>query len=163
MQIQSEKWAAIRLIAFDFDGVFTDNTVWIDQNGVESVRCWRGDGIGLKKLRSRKIKAVVISTEKNPVVSIRMKKLNLPCYQGVADKYQVLDELRRSADIEWNQVAFMGNDINDSSCLRVAGLSIVVNDAHPQVKEIADYITRSPGGFGAVREVCDIFEEINHA
>ena len=78
--------STLRLVAFDFDGVFTDNTVSVDQNGIESVRCWRSDGIGLERLHSIGINTIIISTETNPVVSARAKKLKITCIQGVQDK-----------------------------------------------------------------------------
>ena len=76
----------VEFVVFDFDGVFTDNTVYVDQNGVESVRCWRGDGLGLEMLRKRGVELAVVSTETNPVVAARCKKLNLRCVHGVTNK-----------------------------------------------------------------------------
>jgi 3-deoxy-D-manno-octulosonate 8-phosphate phosphatase (KDO 8-P phosphatase) len=150
----------IKLIAFDFDGVFTDNTVYISQEGIETVRCWRGDGIGLSKLRRRGLDLIVISTETNPVISIRCKKLNLPCLQGVEDKRAALNEVISEKGLTFDQVAFVGNDINDAACLDVVGLPIVVKDAHEDVLQYALYHTDRPGGYGAVREICDMFDAI---
>jgi 3-deoxy-D-manno-octulosonate 8-phosphate phosphatase (KDO 8-P phosphatase) len=148
----------VRLIAFDFDGVFTDNAVYVDEKGRELVRCWRSDGLGLKKLKSLDIRAVIISTEKNPVVSRRAAKLKVECIQGVEDKERTLSEIARKEGIDFGQIAYVGNDINDLACLRAVGLPIVVEDAHPAVVPFAKYRTRIKGGNGAVREICDLFE-----
>lgn len=150
----------LRLIVFDFDGVFTDNAVYVFEDGREAVRCWRGDGLGLQRLRELGIEACVLSTEKNPVVARRAQKLGLPCVQGVADKLASLKALTRERQVDMSEVAFMGNDINDRDCLAEVGLPIVVADAHPAVTALARYRTARPGGHGAVREVCDLIDEI---
>jgi 3-deoxy-D-manno-octulosonate 8-phosphate phosphatase (KDO 8-P phosphatase) len=150
----------IRLLAFDFDGVFTDNAVYVDESGRESVRCSRGDGFGLKKLRELGIEMIIISTETNPVVGARAEKLKLPCWQGVEDKRAVLLELMRERGLNASQVAFMGNDINDLECLDMVGLPVVVEDAHPDILPSARYRTRARGGYGAVREVCDLIHRV---
>lgn len=151
---------AIKLVLFDFDGVFTDNMVYVAQDGSESVRCYRGDGIGLSKLRKLGIETAVISTENNPVVSARCRKLNLPCIQGCEDKRAALDKILADKKVTLNQVAFVGNDINDLPCLTCVGLPIVVQDAHSDVLPYAFYRTTQCGGCGAVREVCDLIERL---
>jgi 3-deoxy-D-manno-octulosonate 8-phosphate phosphatase (KDO 8-P phosphatase) len=148
--------ARIRLVAFDFDGVFTDNTVYVSESGEESVRCWRGDGLGLQKLTSRGIDSVIISTETNAVVSMRAKKLKSLCFHGVPDKLKELKRVVAEKGIDLADTAYVGNDINDADCLGAVGFAVVVADAHPEVMGLAHYITRMPGGRGAVREVCDL-------
>lgn len=155
MPAGAEAAAAVRLVVFDFDGVFTDNTVWTDDQGRESVRCWRSDGLGLKKLRELGIPAWVLSTEENPVVARRCEKLKLPCRHGLARKEDALRDLAAELGIPLAEVLFVGNDINDEGCLRIAGTPVVVSDAYPEVVPLAKFRTRTPGGFGAVREVCD--------
>jgi YrbI family 3-deoxy-D-manno-octulosonate 8-phosphate phosphatase len=150
---------ALRLIAFDFDGVFTDNAVFVDENGVESVRCWRGDGLGLSALRKLGLELVVISTEVNPVVSARCKKLKIECRQGCDDKIGTLEDIAKAAGCTLEEAAFVGNDVNDTACLRAVGLPIVVADSHPHVVSLATYVTREKGGRGAVREVCDLIQQ----
>ena len=147
--------AGIRLMVFDFDGVFTDNTVWTDSSGNESVRCWRGDGLGLERLRELAIPTWVLSTETNPVVERRCAKLGVPCRQGLRVKHEALLEVAADEGVALEHVAYVGNDINDAECLRLVGVPIIVFDAHPDVVPLARYRTRTPGGFGAVREVCD--------
>ena len=149
----------IRLIAFDFDGVFTDNMVYVFEDGSEAVRCFRSDGIGLQKLTKLGIETVIISTEANPVVSARAQKLKIRCFQNCEDKRETLENVAREFGISLNEVAFVGNDINDRSCLTCVGLPIVVQDAHPDVIPLAAYRTRAHGGHGAVREICDLFEQ----
>ena len=154
---------AVRLLVFDFDGVFTDNMVYVFEDASEAVRCFRSDGLGLSKLRRLSLDMVIISTETNPVVSARARKLRLPCVQGVEDKRAALDQLAHEKGLELSQVAFVGNDINDLPCLEAVHLAIVVQDAHPDVIPFAHYQTRTPGGHGAVREVCDLFARVKGA
>jgi YrbI family 3-deoxy-D-manno-octulosonate 8-phosphate phosphatase len=158
--ILQEAIRKIRLIAFDFDGVFTNNMVYVLQDGSEAVRCNRSDGIGLQKLNKMGIETVIISTESNPVVSARAQKLKIRCFQNCEDKRKTLENLAREYDISLDEVAFVGNDVNDLPCLDCVGLPIVVNDAHPDVVLTARYQTRSRGGNGAVREICDLVEAI---
>lgn len=149
----------IRLVVFDFDGVFTDNTVYVFEDGREAVRCFRGDGLGLRKLEQVGVSAMIISTEVNPVVSARSRKLGIPCVQNCSDKRAALEAIVQEQHCSLDQVAFVGNDINDASCLQIVGLPIVVSDAHADVLALARYRTRTPGGLGAVREVCDLFAQ----
>jgi len=146
----------VRLVAFDFDGVFTDNTVYVSESGEESVRCWRGDGLGLQKLSAQGIDSVILSTEVNAVVSVRAKKLKSACLSGLTDKLRELTRLVAEKGIDLADTAYVGNDINDADCLRAVGLAVVVADAHPEVLGLAHYVTQVRGGRGAVREVCDL-------
>lgn len=151
--------AGVRLVAFDFDGVFTDNTVYVAQDGSESVRCWRSDGLGLRALESLGIALVILSTEANPVVAARAAKLRVPCFQGLHDKLAEFQRVAGEAGVRQEQVAYLGNDVNDAGCLRWAGVPVVVADAHPAVVPLAAFRTLLPGGRGAVRELCDLIEE----
>ena len=150
----------IQLVAFDFDGVFTDNMVYVLQDGSEAVRCNRSDGIGLQKLKKLGIKTVIISTESNPVVSARAQKLNIQCFQNCEDKCQTLTKVAQEFGIALDEIVFVGNDINDRECLMCVGLPMVVQDAHPDVIPLAAYRTEAGGGHGAVREICDLFEQV---
>ena len=107
------KFSQLKFLAFDFDGVFTDNRVISDQFGNESVICSRSDGIGLTKLNNLGISTLVISTEKNPVVTKRCEKLKIRCMQGVNDKKDVFENFCSEANINLKDTAFVGNDIND--------------------------------------------------
>ena len=148
----------IRLVAFDFEGVFTDNMVYVSEDGTEAIRCFRSDGIGLQKLNKLGIETVIISTEANPVVSARARKLMIRCVQDCQDKRAVLEDIAHEKRITLDEVAFVGNDINDLPCLACVALPIVVQDAYQEVLPSALYQTKRPGGRGAVREICDLFE-----
>jgi len=150
---------AIRLVAFDFDGVFTDNLVYVFEDGREAVRCSRADGIGLRKLDKANVQTVILSTEVNPVVTARSQKLGIRCVQGCANKQAALDQFLAEAQLTHAQAAFVGNDENDAGCLQQVALPIVVQDAYPSVVRLARYQTQAAGGHGAVREVCDLFEQ----
>ncbi len=145
----------IRLLVLDFDGVLTDNRVIVDQEGREAVICSRGDGLGIEMVRDRGVEIVVLSKERNPVVSARCMKLGIRCHQGQDEKLGTLQALARERGIDREHVAYVGNDVNDLDCMNWVGTSIAVADAEPVVLAAADHITRRRGGFGAVREVCD--------
>lgn len=150
----------IKLVVFDFDGVFTDNTVYVSEDGKESVRCWRSDGIGLRKLDKLGIASAIISTEANSVVVERSKKLRIRCIHNCSDKLKTLNELADELNVKLSEIAFVGNDINDSSVLGEVALPIVVADAHEDVVHLARLKTSRAGGYGAVREICDLFERV---
>jgi N-acylneuraminate cytidylyltransferase len=145
----------VALVVFDFDGVFTDNRVWVAAGGHEWVACSRSDGIGLQALRDLGVPMMVLSTEPNPVVADRCRKLGLPCEHGVADKGARLRALLDERQINPAHVVYVGNDVNDRDCLRAVGCPVVVADAHPSVRAEARLILRERGGAGAVRELCD--------
>ena len=153
--------ASIRLVAFDFDGVFTDNTVYISQDGIESVRCWRSDGLGLSKLSDIGVQAVIVSSETNPVVTARAEKLKLTCKQGVEDKAAEILTICQELQIDPQQTMFVGNDINDINAFKSVGVPVAVADAYPEINPHVVYHTKKPGGFGAVREVCDLIVDAN--
>lgn len=148
----------IKLLALDFDGVLTDNAVWVNERGEESVRCWRGDGIGLEQLRALGIYRLVISAEASGAVSSRCEKLqDVGALNNFA--WDIPDKLTELTNwqSDLSTVAYIGNDVNDLECLKAVGLPIVTADAHPDVVPHAKYVTKAKGGFGAVREVCDLF------
>lgn len=146
----------IKLLALDFDGVLTDNRVLVSEDGKEAVLCDRGDGLGLQMLRGKGIEVIVISKEKNPVVSARCRKLGIECIQACDDKLEALKQKAESRKLKRAEIAYVGNDVNDLECLRWVGLPIAVADAVPEVKATAKMITTRPGGRGAVREICDL-------
>jgi len=155
-----EKAKLIRFIAFDFDGVFTDGMVYTDQNGIESVRCSRRDGLALvDMIPPSGIHAYIISKEKNPVVEARAKKMKTPYFQGVpgaSDKLAIFKEAVEKEGCTLAEAAYMGDDLNDLHTLEAAGLSVAVQDAHPRVRKSVDLITSARGGHHAVRELVEI-------
>lgn len=146
----------LRLVVFDFDGVFTDNSVWVFDDGREAVRCTRADGIGLSKLKALGVETAIISTEKNPVVGHRARKLGIRCIQACDDKRAAIIDLAGELSIPLPYVAFVGNDLNDLPACEVAGFPIAVADAHPDMAGTALWRTQRSGGHGAVREICDV-------
>jgi 3-deoxy-D-manno-octulosonate 8-phosphate phosphatase (KDO 8-P phosphatase) len=147
--------SGIRFVVFDFDGVFTDNRVWTNEHGEESVACWRGDAHGLRRLEEVGVEHLIISTEVNAAVGARAKKIRATCIQGVDDKPPVLREevARRGFTLE--ETAYVGNDVNDAGCLEIVGLPVVPADAWPEVVPLAQIVLERPGGYGCVRELCD--------
>ena len=148
--------ARVELVVFDFDGVMTDNRVWVDQDGREMVAANRSDSLGLSRMRRAGVDAMVLSREINPVVAARCRKLNLPFIQGETDKATALQALIKERNIAPNQVVYVGNDINDLPCFPIVGCAVAVADALPEVCEQADLVLNQRGGHGAVREICDM-------
>lgn len=147
---------AAMLVVLDFDGVLTDDRVWITETGVEAVVCSRGDGMGIERLRGAGVEVVVISKEANPVVRERCRKLKVECHHGVERKEQLLRELIEARGLPLDHVVYVGNDINDLSCMRMVGWPVAVADAHPEVVAAARIVLSRPGGRGAVREIADL-------
>ena len=151
----------IHTIVFDFDGVFTDNAVYVDQNGVESVRCDRGDGLGIDMLRSAiefgrlSASVFILSREPNPVVLARAAKLRLTCHHGIDSKKSFMDRyLVRERPRDPNPYAglvMLGNDLNDLPLIELAGFSVAPSDAHLLVRARASAILPQAGGHGFVR------------
>lgn len=147
------------LIVLDFDGVFTDNRVLVMQDGTEGVLCSRGDGLGLEMLRKSGLPIVVLSKEQNPVVAARCRKLKLECVQGIDDKLPELKRLAAQRGVAQDRVVYVGNDTNDLECLSWAGVPVVVADAHPRAIAAARLVLSTPGGKGAIRELCGMILE----
>jgi YrbI family 3-deoxy-D-manno-octulosonate 8-phosphate phosphatase len=146
----------IGLVVFDFDGVMTDNTVLVDEDGREAVLAHRGDGWGLARLTEARVPVAVLSTEMNPVVAARCSKLGIPYVQGVADKEAALRTLIAEHGTRAENVIYVGNDVNDLPAMRLAGFPVVVADAHLDAVAAARLVLKQPGGRGAVRELCDM-------
>lgn len=146
----------VSLVVFDFDGVMTDDRVWLNQAGEEFVAANRSDGAGIRLLLDAGFKAVIISTEVNPVVASRAKKIGLPYFQGIGDKRRTLLSYLDKEGISENETVYVGNDLNDLHCFPVVAFAVAVADAHKEVVRQADHVLSKKGGYGAVREVCDI-------
>ena len=134
---------AVGLVVFDFDGVFTDNRVWVSETARSRSLCWRGDGIGLRRLKVG-VPYVIVSTEPNPVVARRAEKLRARCVHDVADKLAVLREEAERAGSRLGAVVYVGNDVNDASCLEAVGLPVVPADAWPEVVPLARWAWYNP-------------------
>lgn len=150
---------SVAAVVLDFDGVLTDNTVLVHQGGRETVRCHRGDGMGIERLQKAGVLVLVLSKERNPVVTARCDKLRVECMQGIEDKLTALHGWLVEQGLEARDVVFLGNDVNDAECLQAVGCGVVVADAHPSVRRLATIELETTGGNGAVRELSDMIEE----
>jgi len=142
-------------VVTDFDGVHTDDTVLVGEGGEEFVRVSRSDGMGIGRLRAAGIPVLILSTETNPVVTARARKLGVDVAQGSTDKATALRAWASERDIPLDRIAYLGNDINDLGCLEVVGWPIAVPAAHPEVIAASRIVLAAPGGAGAVRELAD--------
>src|SRR5688500_6233262 len=148
----------IELIICDFDGVLTDNRVWTDQDGREMVAAFRSDSFRIKELRAIGMDVMILSSEVNPAVAARAKKMGVEAVQGIGlqDKGRAMREILEQKNVRAENVIHIGNDLNDLPCFETAGWSVAVADAYPDVIRAADYVLNKPGGYGALRELCDL-------
>ncbi|WES65620.1 acylneuraminate cytidylyltransferase [Microbacter sp. GSS18] len=142
-------------VVTDFDGVHTDDTAAVDQDGRETVVVSRSDGWGVAALRRAGVPVAILSSETNPVVSARAAKLGVDARQGLGDKLAALREWAHERGIPLSRIAYLGNDVNDLACLEAVGWPIAVADAHPEVLAAARLVLDRAGGDGAVRELAD--------
>ncbi len=149
------------LIVFDFDGVMTDNRVLVFQDGTEAVWCSRSDGLGVSMLREAKIPMVILSTEKNPVVTARAKKLRMPVLQGKSDKSRELLKYSRHLRVSLSEIMYVGNDLNDLAAMKIVGWPVCPSDAHSQIKRISKIVLKAKGGDGVVREIAEVILKIS--
>lgn len=145
----------IQLIVFDFDGVLTDNRVFVFDNGSEAVVCNRADGLAFDMIRAAGIPVMIMSTERNPVVSMRAAKLQVPVLQAIKDKRTALTNHCRAVGIDLDRVVFVGNDVNDLPAMQMVGFPIAVADAHAAVKAKAWTVLATRGGDGVARELVE--------
>jgi YrbI family 3-deoxy-D-manno-octulosonate 8-phosphate phosphatase len=149
----------IDLVVTDFDGVITDNRVWTDETGKETVAASRSDSMHIRELSERGIDVVILSSEPNPVVRARAAKMgDVEAVHGIdiRGKGAAFREILARKQVDAARVVYIGNDLNDLPCFELAGWSVAVADAYPEVLRKADYVLSKPGGFGALREVCEM-------
>lgn len=142
-------------VVTDFDGVHTDDAALVDARGHEAVRVSRADGMGVAALRDAGVPVLIVSKERNPVVSARAAKLGVEVLQGVDDKVAALTGWLDARGLDPARVAYLGNDVNDLGPLALVGWPVAVSDARPEVRAAARLVLGRPGGHGAVRELCD--------
>ncbi|OEU86249.1 transferase [Streptomyces abyssalis] len=140
-------------VVLDFDGTQTDDRVLIDSEGRELVAVHRGDGLGIAALRRDGLELLILSTEENPVVAARARKLRIPVLHGIDRKDLALKQWCEEKGIEPERVLYAGNDVNDLPCFNLVGWPVAVAGAHEVVREAARAITQAPGGEGAIREI----------
>jgi 3-deoxy-D-manno-octulosonate 8-phosphate phosphatase (KDO 8-P phosphatase) len=147
----------IRLVTFDVDGVFTDGRFYLSDDGVEAKAFNTQDGFGIRRLLDAQIAVAVISGRESPAVRKRMAELGvLHVVQGCKDKVSAFDKIVAALEISLAQTAYAGDDVPDLPLLEHAGYSIAVANAVEEVRASCDLVTKACGGFGAVREICDL-------
>lgn len=157
MRAIQDKAAHIRLAVFDVDGVLTDGRLILGDDGTEYKAFHVRDGLGLVLLREAGIHVAVISGRESRVTAERMAALGIVyVYQNSNDKAETLSRLLARLDLNESQVAYTGDDLIDLPVFGRIGLSIAVADAHPEVRDRADWVTMAAGGRGAAREVCEL-------
>ncbi|KQX71100.1 MULTISPECIES: N-acylneuraminate cytidylyltransferase [unclassified Streptomyces] len=145
--------ADIDAVVLDFDGTQTDDRVLIDSDGREFVSVHRGDGLGIAALRRSGLRMLILSTERNPVVAARARKLRLPVLHGIDRKDLALKQWCEEQGIAPERVLYVGNDVNDLPCFALVGWPVAVASAHDVVRGAARAVTTLPGGDGAIREI----------
>lgn len=148
--------SGIDALVMDFDGVHTDDRVWVDQDGRESIAASRSDGMGIGMLRESGLPMLILSKEANPVVAARAAKLKIPALHGIDDKLPVLRKWCADNGLDLGRVAYIGNDVNDAACLKAVGWPIVVADAHPDIISLGRVVLNRKGGSGAIRELAEL-------
>ncbi len=153
----NEKASKIKLLLLDVDGVMTDGRIIMNDCGEDAKAFNVKDGLGLKMLMSSGLEVVIVTGRRSQALAHRSKELGIEeVYQGVEDKNTVCQQLKKTKDLKKEQVCSLGDDIPDLAMFTESGLSIAVADAVKEVREAADFITKSNGGFGAVREACEL-------
>lgn len=157
MQDIQAKAADIKLVIFDVDGVLTDGSLYLGDDGQEYKAFNSQDGHGMKMLQMGGVKIAIITGRTSEVVRIRMQSLGIEyVYQGVEDKRNAYTQLKNQIGLPDGQIAYVGDDVVDLPVMVQAGLAIAVANAHPMVKQHAHWSTASAGGRGAAREVCEL-------
>jgi len=145
----------IDALIFDFDGVLTNNSVYLSQTGEESVLCSRSDGLAFDVSRKINKPAFILSTEKSCVVQMRANKLKITAIQGVEDKVAAVKELALANNYKLQNILYVGNDLNDYLAMCICGYTACPVDSHPKIKEMAMHVLETKGGYGVVRELLE--------
>lgn len=143
------------LLVYDFDGVLTDNKVLVFDDGREAVWCNRADGLAIHYLKKAGIPQLILSMETNAVVTSRAKKLGIPVLSGIEEKEIVLKKYCDEQKYALNRTLYVGNDVNDLEIMKIVKYPLAPQDAHPQVKKIARFVTKAKGGDGVIKEIFD--------
>ena len=143
----------IKQIFYDFDGVMTNNQVLLSEDGTESVFVNRSDGLAVSYFKKMRIKQCIISTETNPVVSKRAEKLKIPCYQGISNKLEEIKKLLTNSDLHMDDVAYVGNDLNDLEVMQYLPNTFCPKDSHPEILKVAQHTLKSSGGEGVIMDL----------
>ena len=147
-----------KILFADFDGCLTDDRVWLNQEGEEFVAANRKDGLAIKRLKNLGIQVVISSTETNKVVLARGNKMGVDVLQGLADKAKAIDQYLEQKHLSWNDVWYIGNDVNDLGAIKKAKFSICPSDAVKAVKKEVDLKLKTKGGYGVLSELATLLE-----
>ena len=147
-----------KIIVTDFDGCLTDDRVWLNQDGEEFVAANRKDGLAVKRLKNLGIQIVIASTETNKVVLARGNKMGVEVLQGLSDKAESIEHYLNQKNLSWNDVWYIGNDVNDLGSIRKAKFSICPSDAVEAVKKQVDLKLKTKGGYGVLSELATLLE-----
>ena len=150
-----------KIIVTDFDGCLTDDRVWLNQDGEEFVAANRKDGLAVKRLKNLGIEIVIASTETNKVVLARGNKMGVEVLQGLDDKAGAIEQYLKQKNITWNDVWYIGNDVNDLGAIERANLSICPADAVKRVRDNVDIVLKTNGGSGILSEIATELEKAN--
>ncbi len=153
MKLKINKYERPKIIITDFDGCLTDDRVWLNLEGEEFVAANRKDGLAINRLKSLGIKVVIASTEVNKVVTARGVKLGVEVLQGVVDKAKSIDQYLAQSRLHWNDVWYIGNDVNDLDAIRKAKVSLCPKDAVKKVRKNVDLVLETNGGYGILSEL----------
>ena len=147
-----------KIIFTDFDGCLTDDRVWLNQDGEEFVAANRKDGLAIKRLKNLGIQVVIASTETNKVVLARGNKMGVEVLQGLEDKADSIDQYLKQKNLTWNDVWYVGNDVNDLGAIKKARLSLCPADAVKKVRNTVDVGLKTNGGYGILGEIVTYIE-----
>jgi YrbI family 3-deoxy-D-manno-octulosonate 8-phosphate phosphatase len=148
-----------RILFTDFDGCLTDDRVWLNLDGEEFVAANRKDGLAVKILKNLGIQVVIASTETNKVVLARGNKMGVDVLQGLADKAEAIEQYLKQKGLSWNDIWYIGNDVNDLGAIERANLSICPADAVKKVRKSVDVILKTKGGYGILSEIATLMEQ----
>ena len=153
MKGKTSDLSGLKLFVYDFDGVMTDNTFTLDEQGKEKVALNRSDGLAVTEIKKRGYQQIILSTENSLIIKQRAKKLGIKSFICIENKLMVLREYLNDQNLEFSQIAYVGNDINDYEAMSLAKVKICPNDAQNSIKKISDIILDQNGGKGVIREI----------
>jgi len=148
-----------KIIFTDFDGCLTDDRVWLNLDGEEFVAANRKDGLAVKRLKNLGIQVVIASTESNKVVLARGNKMGVDVLQGLADKAEAIEQYLEQKNLSWNDIWYIGNDVNDLGAIKRSNLSICPADAVKKVRKSVDVVLKTKGGYGILSEIATLLEQ----
>ena len=161
MKSKIKKSKLPKIIITDFDGCLTDDRVWLNQDGEEFVAANRKDGLAVKRLKTLGVEVIIASTETNKVVLARGNKMGVEVLQGLADKAEAIEQYLKQKNLSWNDVWYIGNDVNDLGAIEKANLSLSPADAVKKVRNTVDIVLQTKGGSGILSEIATEIEKTN--